>query len=75
MGLIALAFWMNRRLSQNQIHREGAVVFDGYETVKDPCSEATGGFLFGGLSPPNKKSLLCVLGISAVRFLFWTRMP
>jgi hypothetical protein len=29
-------------------------------------------FSFGGLSPPNEKRLLSVLGVSAVRFLYWT---
>ena len=27
--------------------------------------------LFGGLSPPNKKYFLCVLGASVVKILFW----
>jgi hypothetical protein len=31
-------------------------------------------FLFGGISPPNKKSLLCGLSVSAVKILFWTRV-
>ncbi len=37
-------------------------------------SQYEAGFLFGVLSPPNEKSLLCALGDSAVRFLFWRRM-
>jgi hypothetical protein len=32
------------------------------------------GFLFGGLSPPNKITILCVLGASAVKILYWTSM-
>jgi hypothetical protein len=28
------------------------------------------GFLFGGISPPNKKFLLCDLSVSAVKILF-----
>ena len=31
----------------------------------------TGIFLFGGISPPNKDFLLRVLGVSAVKILFW----
>ena len=30
--------------------------------------------MFGGLSPPNKKYLLCVLCAFAVNIPFWTRM-
>ena len=47
---------------------------DGYGIGQEPCPERTQAFLFGGISPPNKKVLLCVLGGSAVKSLFWTSM-
>jgi len=30
-------------------------LFDAYGTYQEPCPERTEGFLFGGISPPNKK--------------------
>ena len=59
------------------------VAFHGYGTAKNACSDTKESFLFGGLSPENftgpldrqiKKSLLCVLGVSAVKILFWTTL-
>jgi hypothetical protein len=41
-----------------------------YGTVKNACSDTKESFLFGGLSPPNKKYLLCVLCAFAVKILF-----
>jgi hypothetical protein len=42
--------------------------------VRNTGLDLTEGFLFGGLSPPNKKNpVLCVLGGSAVEILFSTR--
>jgi hypothetical protein len=40
----------------------------------EPSVERTESFLFGGISPPNRKSFLGVLRGSAVKILFWTGM-
>ena len=59
-------------------HPLGIVVrgtFHGHRTPEYACSGWKDGFLFDGLSPPNKKTYpLCALGDSAVKILFWTRM-
>jgi len=47
--------------------------FHGHGIVQEPCPKRTEAFLFGGISPPNKKVFLCVLSASAVRVLFLTR--
>jgi hypothetical protein len=41
-------------------------VSHGYGEVKNTCLDLKKGFLFGGLSPPNKKRILSVLCGSAV---------
>jgi hypothetical protein len=45
---------------------------NGYERYDEPIIGTTGTFLFGGIFPPNKKILLRVLGVSAVKALYWT---
>jgi len=47
--------------------------YQGYHNGLSKVNFGLEGFLFGGISPPNKKILLCVLGVSAVRDLFWRR--
>jgi hypothetical protein len=50
------------------------VCSDGYDTCQELCPKRAGAFSFGGISPPNETFLLCVLGVSAVKMLFWTGM-
>ncbi len=50
------------------------VAFHRYGATTNACVAIKEGFLFGGLSPPNKKSLLRALRASAVKILFWTSL-
>jgi Protein of unknown function (DUF1460) len=43
----------------------------GHKIAGNVCCETKDGFLFGGLSPPNKKYLLCVPCVSAVKIILW----
>ena len=40
---------------------------NGYGAIRDGGSDPTDRFLFGGLSPPNKKCLLCAVSFAALR--------
>jgi len=50
------------------------VTFHGYGTAKNACSDKKRAFYLAASHRQIKKSLLCVLGVSAVKILFWTRM-
>jgi len=99
LALILLDFSINIRPSQNQVHRRGAEIaegyflliqpreargwiktlfpsglrsksFDGYGIYQEPCPRRTEGFLFGGISPPNKKtSSLCSRRLGGENFI------
>jgi hypothetical protein len=58
---------LDHKLSRYGNRFKGA--FHGCRTARKGCSDTEEGFLFGGLSPPNKKTLLCVLSV-----LWYTRI-
>jgi len=93
-----LDFSINIHPSQNQVHRRGAEIaegyflliqsgdgdwikslfpsglrwksFDGCGTYQEPCPGRTEAFLFGGISPPNKKtSSLCPRRLGGENFI------
>jgi hypothetical protein len=98
LELILLDFSINIHPSQNQVHRRGAEIaegyflliqsgdgdwikslfpsglrwksFDGCGTYQEPCPGRTEAFLFGGISPPNKKtSSLCPRRLGGENFI------
>jgi len=55
---------IGRRRSDHKLSPFGdrcKVAFHSCGVANNACIDAKEGFLFGGLSPPNKKSLLCAL--------------